>query len=369
MNTALEVAPHDPAIGSAVAVRLGEIESFLFRCVEAGQQEGSVSAERPPEDLARLLLAVLMGMRVLARAPGPWPPAGRVAAGALVARSPGTGGNAMMGTEASVRVVPHTPIPSPHPYPGPRPSMAGACGGSPDPHRVVIGIMTSSHFRRLAALLITLLPTNGLRRAAYRWALGYEIHPTARVDALSFISVARLVLGPGAHLERFNLFSGPLSLTVGARSSIASSNQIRCGIWTGAAAPSDHGARYQQRMVVGDGCRISPGHFFDANGEILIGDRCWIAGRGSQFWTHGASTPRSTVHIGADCFIGSACRFAPGAAIADNTVVSLGSVVTRSFSTPYRLLGGVPAKELRDIEDDIRSKRLFAGRWTEASGV
>ncbi|MCW8087608.1 TetR/AcrR family transcriptional regulator [Roseococcus sp. MDT2-1-1] len=68
VNTALEVAPHEPAIGSVVAERLGEIESFFFRCVEAGQREGSVSRERAPEDLARLLLAVVMGMRVLARA-------------------------------------------------------------------------------------------------------------------------------------------------------------------------------------------------------------------------------------------------------------------------------------------------------------
>lgn len=101
----------------------------------------------------------------------------------------------------------------------------------------------------------------------------------------------------------------------------------------------------------------------------MIGDRCWIAGRGSQFWTHGASTPRTTVHIGADCFVGSACRFAPGAAVAEHCVVSLGSVVTRRFTTPYRLLGGVPARELRDIAEDIAAGRLFAGRWSEASGA
>ncbi|WP_207540927.1 TetR/AcrR family transcriptional regulator [Sabulicella rubraurantiaca] len=68
VNTALEVAPHEPAIGSVVAERLAEIEVFFCRCVEAGQREGSISCERTPEDFARLLLAVVMGMRVLARA-------------------------------------------------------------------------------------------------------------------------------------------------------------------------------------------------------------------------------------------------------------------------------------------------------------
>jgi TetR/AcrR family transcriptional regulator, transcriptional repressor for nem operon len=68
VNAALEVAPHDAEIGAEVAVWLGEIESFFRRAIAAAQHDGSVPAERDARDLARLLLGVTLGVRVLARA-------------------------------------------------------------------------------------------------------------------------------------------------------------------------------------------------------------------------------------------------------------------------------------------------------------
>jgi TetR/AcrR family transcriptional repressor of nem operon len=68
INSALEVAPHDAELGAAIAARLGEIEAFFRRCVAAGQADGSVRREHDTDDLARLLLGVLLGIRVLARA-------------------------------------------------------------------------------------------------------------------------------------------------------------------------------------------------------------------------------------------------------------------------------------------------------------
>jgi TetR/AcrR family transcriptional repressor of nem operon len=68
VNTALEVAPHDAAIGAIVAGRLAELEGFFRRCVVAGQRSGSIARARAARDLARLLLTTVMGLRVLARA-------------------------------------------------------------------------------------------------------------------------------------------------------------------------------------------------------------------------------------------------------------------------------------------------------------
>lgn len=68
VNSALEVAPHDAKIGATIAARLDELEAFFLRCVRAGQADGSINADRKPRDLARLLLATVMGLRVLARA-------------------------------------------------------------------------------------------------------------------------------------------------------------------------------------------------------------------------------------------------------------------------------------------------------------
>jgi TetR/AcrR family transcriptional regulator, transcriptional repressor for nem operon len=68
VNSALEIGPHDPEIGAEVARRLGEVEAFFRRSVVAAQKEGTVPADRDAKDLARVLLAVLLGIRVVARA-------------------------------------------------------------------------------------------------------------------------------------------------------------------------------------------------------------------------------------------------------------------------------------------------------------
>ena len=68
VNSALEIAPHDPEIGAEVASRLGEVEAFFRRSVVAAQKEGSIPSDRDARDLARVLLAVLLGIRVAARA-------------------------------------------------------------------------------------------------------------------------------------------------------------------------------------------------------------------------------------------------------------------------------------------------------------
>ena len=67
VNSALEIAPHDPEIGALIAERLGELEAFFRRCVTAGQRDGSIPLDRDAGDLARLLLCVVLGIRVLAR--------------------------------------------------------------------------------------------------------------------------------------------------------------------------------------------------------------------------------------------------------------------------------------------------------------
>src|SRR5258708_980672 len=67
VNSALEIAPHDPELGAEVADRLGEIEAFFRRSISAAQAKGSVPPDCNPKDIARLLLGVTLGIRVLAR--------------------------------------------------------------------------------------------------------------------------------------------------------------------------------------------------------------------------------------------------------------------------------------------------------------
>jgi TetR/AcrR family transcriptional repressor of nem operon len=66
-NSALEVAPHDPEFQQVVADVTKQMEAFFYRCVKAGQLDGTINTGLSPKDVARLLLGVLVGVRVLAR--------------------------------------------------------------------------------------------------------------------------------------------------------------------------------------------------------------------------------------------------------------------------------------------------------------
>jgi TetR/AcrR family transcriptional repressor of nem operon len=67
VNSALEVAPHDPEFQRVVSGMLVQVEAFFRRCVEAGQRDGTIAAAQPAGELAGLLLSMLLGIRVLAR--------------------------------------------------------------------------------------------------------------------------------------------------------------------------------------------------------------------------------------------------------------------------------------------------------------
>jgi TetR/AcrR family transcriptional repressor of nem operon len=67
VNAALEVAPHDRGFQKIVAKVLSQIEGFFLEQLKAGQADGSITMSMPAEVLARHLLGVLMGVRVLAR--------------------------------------------------------------------------------------------------------------------------------------------------------------------------------------------------------------------------------------------------------------------------------------------------------------
>ena len=67
VNAALELAPYDPEFQQLVAEEMIFIETFFRRCAEGGQKDGSITDTLSADELAKLLLSVLLGIRVLAR--------------------------------------------------------------------------------------------------------------------------------------------------------------------------------------------------------------------------------------------------------------------------------------------------------------
>ena len=67
VNAASELDPSDDEMRTAVAATQVQIEAFFRRCVAAGQADGTVTLSQSADDLAGMLLATLLGIRILAR--------------------------------------------------------------------------------------------------------------------------------------------------------------------------------------------------------------------------------------------------------------------------------------------------------------
>lgn len=58
------------------------------------------------------------------------------------------------------------------------------------------------------------------------------------------------------------------------------------------------------------------------------------------------------IHIGNDVWIGGNATILPGVTIGNNVVIAAGAVVNRDVPDNC-LVGGVPAKKIKDIENDV----------------
>ncbi|MFF3335331.1 TetR/AcrR family transcriptional regulator [Streptomyces sp. NPDC002888] len=67
-NTAAELAPHDPAAARRVELGWEHLETLLHSTLVRAQGQGELPAERDPRALARMLLVLMQGLRVVGKA-------------------------------------------------------------------------------------------------------------------------------------------------------------------------------------------------------------------------------------------------------------------------------------------------------------
>ncbi len=192
------------------------------------------------------------------------------------------------------------------------------------------------------AHLISLVPFSIARCCLYRFFFRYSIKST-QLGYGTVLAVEQAYLSNCA-IGRFTKFVGPMIVYI-ENATIGNGNMFRCGPWAASTKCKDK--HYKRSLSIERDAMITSNHFFDVTGSLVLGARSWIAGCGSQFWTHGAGTMNRDIIIGRQCYIGSAVRFAPGSQIGDRTIVGIGSVLTDQFMESNVLVAGVPAKILR----------------------
>ncbi len=221
----------------------------------------------------------------------------------------------------------------------------------------------TSKLRLLCLACIALLPSF-LKRPCYRLFFGYQIGRRVQVglsiiDARAcqidddskighlnvIIGVQNLKLGDHVKIGHLNIIRGGEQVNLGRYSELIRMNEINSIPEPDAVNPVD------PRFALGNGSIITTGHKIDFTDRVEIGRRTIIGGRNSSLWTHNRQRTRP-ISIGDFAYVGSEIRMAPGGSLPSRCIVGIGAVITGTIEAEGWMIGGVPAKPIKELSTE-----------------
>jgi acetyltransferase-like isoleucine patch superfamily enzyme len=219
---------------------------------------------------------------------------------------------------------------------------------------------------RLASLAVIAILPSPVACAFLRLLFGYKIGKRVKIG-FSVIDAAEVVIGDDVSIGHMNVFTRIRKLSIGEHTRIGALNIFRGGdeISLGrycdvlrmneinSIPEPDIVNEADPRFILGDGSMIAASHKIDFTDRVVFGKRVILGGRNSSVWTHNRQRTEP-VEIGDYTYLGSEIRIAPGAVIPSKCIVGMGSVVSRQFEKEYCLIAGVPAAEVKELNEDGR---------------
>lgn len=118
------------------------------------------------------------------------------------------------------------------------------------------------------------------------------------------------------------------------------------------------------KIIVGKESVINFGCYLDNRRGIYIGNNVGLA-HNTKIYTlgHDLNDPKfgskgSPVHIEDNVFIFSNAMVMPGVTVGEGAIVLAGSVVTKDVE-PWTIVGGNPARKIRDRNRDVDYKQVY----------
>lgn len=211
--------------------------------------------------------------------------------------------------------------------------------------------------------LIGLLPSF-LMRPCYRLLFGYRVGKRVHIgfsviDARECvieddvqIGHLNIVLGVGklnicdhVHIGHLNIIRGGEEVTLERYSELKRMNEINSIPEPDIVNPAE------PKFFLGAGSIITTGHKIDFTDRVHIGRRAIIGGRNSSLWTHNRQRTMP-ISVGDFSYVGSEIRMAPGSSIPPRCIVGIGAVITKEIDCHECLIGGVPAKPIKELSKD-----------------
>ncbi len=219
--------------------------------------------------------------------------------------------------------------------------------------------------RLFTLALVAVLPS-AIARPCYRLFFGYKIGKRVRLG-FSIIDARECSVADDVSIGHLNIFSGTEKLSIGEHTRIGVLNifrggrEIRIGRYCDILRLNEINSipepevvnEIDPRFILGDGSVIAASHKIDFTDRVEFGKCVILGGRNSSLWTHNRQMTKS-ITIGDYSYLGSEIRIAPGGFIPAKCIVGMGSVITKAFQNEYHLIAGVPAAELRELDEDGR---------------
>lgn len=223
--------------------------------------------------------------------------------------------------------------------------------------------MKGSKLKLLCLAFLAVFPSF-LKCFCYRLFFGYKIGKRVKIgfsiidaqdctidDDVSIghlnalVSVKKLSVGEHTRIGHLNIIRGGDEVRLGRYTEIIRLNEINSipdPVIVTAAEPI---------FILGDGSVITTSHKIDFTDKVEFGKRVILGGRNSSLWTHNRQSTKPII-IGDYSYIGSEIRIAPGGEIPAKCIVGIGSVITKKFQGEYQLIAGVPAKMVKQLDED-----------------
>jgi acetyltransferase-like isoleucine patch superfamily enzyme len=216
---------------------------------------------------------------------------------------------------------------------------------------------------RTAAHVALALAPRAVKVPIYKKVFGFQIADDAEIG-VSVLDVDSLSLEPGARIGHGNLLHRTKKIAVGRGGAIGFGNilrggdEIRLGDYAtvlrfnvlNSIPDNDCEGPTDPRLTLADGAYIVSGHRLDFTDRISLGKNVIVAGRNSSLWTHNRQAT-APIDVGDFCYIGSEVRIAPGSALGPRSILGMGAVLAGK-NEGGQVLGGVPAKPIRAVDDD-----------------
>ena len=228
---------------------------------------------------------------------------------------------------------------------------------------------------RLAGLALVGLLPNALKKPLYRVVFGYRLGPGVRIG-LTLLDAEQVDLGEGTHIGHLNAIVRVGRFQTGRQTRIGTLNIIRGGERVSLGdyaevmrlnvlnAIPEHDCTTEPVSVLelATGAVVVSGHRIDFTDRVRLGKNVIVGGRNSSLWTHNRQET-APITVGDFCYLGSEVRLAPGATLPDECILGLGSVLAGEIKEPRSLVGGVPARVIRplDEKDLARIRRKTRG--------